>query len=272
MTSIAKNELHFNLACHEMAKSNLLLAYQYTIDLSPNFLSRYLPKPASASFALKDRCINLIKAPLLSLRALLLCVPIVNRVTQLALRFLSPRKLDEFVKSSPMHFRPKKKELEIRYSENIRREFIKNYLTDKIDNKQKFTPSDLDLFKNLGFSSQEVKTIFTELSPALSIDLINSPEFDKVRYSKNTRYKFLVDYLKDKINTGKIKRKMQNRLQITEKDLILSDAARNAFLKLGFKPEDYSDIALSFLKNNQNAILSRDLQQKITVDQKKTLS
>ena len=131
MTSIVKNEIHFNLSCHEMAKNNLSLACKYAIDLSPNFLSRYLPKPASASFSLKDKCLNFfVKAPLLSLRAFSLCVPIANRVTQLALRFLSPKNPSDFIDSC--RFPPKKSELEIRYPV-----FIEESFKDKIKHKIK---------------------------------------------------------------------------------------------------------------------------------------
>ncbi len=135
MTSIAKNELHFNLSCYEMAKNNLSLAYKYAIDLSPNFLSRYLPEPAS--FELKDKCFNLIvKAPLLSLRAFSLCVPILNRITQLALRYLSPKDPSDFINSCP--FPPKKSELNVRYPV-----FIEESFKDKIKCKETIKSKDL---------------------------------------------------------------------------------------------------------------------------------
>ena len=62
--------------------------------------------------AFKDRCVNLIKAPLLLLRASLLCLPATNRVTQLGLRLLSPQLTADFVKLSPFCFT--KAELKIR--------------------------------------------------------------------------------------------------------------------------------------------------------------
>ncbi|MGL4540193.1 MAG: hypothetical protein ACRCU0_04375 [Candidatus Rhabdochlamydia sp.] len=335
MTSIAKNELHFNLSCYEMAKNNLLLAYKYTIDLSPNFLSRYLPEPASASLELKDKCFNLIvKAPLLSLRAILLCVPIANRITQVALRYLSPRNLDDFVKSSPVHFRPKNEELEIRYSENTRRESIKDHYKNNIEQRKKFYLSDLHLFKNLGFNDKECQVIFTQLSPTLTIDLINSSEFKidevKARYSKDTRREFIKKYFENNIeqrkeldlselhsfrkwgfsakeirsiftklspslsidfvnssafkddevskNTcyklmkdcfkNKIKRKTTHQLQIVKSDIELSKIELAAIHKLGFTEEDYFDIALPLLGKNWKAICSRDLQEKISTYQK----
>lgn len=69
------------------------------------------------SIGLKDRCVNLIKASLLLLRSPLLYLPLTNRMTQLALRFLSPRKVLDFATSCPFRCY-RKTELEIRYNEN----------------------------------------------------------------------------------------------------------------------------------------------------------
>lgn len=158
MTSIAKHEWLFNLSCYEMAKNNLSLAYKYAIDLSPNFLSRYLPEPVSASFALKDKCINLIvKAPLLSLRAFSLYVPILNRITQVTLRFLSPKDPSDFINSCPVP--PKKSELNIRYPV-----FIEESFKDKIKRKETIKSRDLKpsnktliLLNKMGITTEEYR-------------------------------------------------------------------------------------------------------------------
>lgn len=116
MNTRVQKEIAFNLYCHEMAKDNVLLACNYMKSTLTGILA--YPNPISKtteSISLKDRCINLIKAPLLLLRTPLLYLPLINRVTQLALRFLSPQQAADFVKTSSCF---SKEELRIRYNHN----------------------------------------------------------------------------------------------------------------------------------------------------------
>lgn len=96
--------MEFNGFCHAMAKSNWSSAYNYITDIFNN------------SVGYKDKCNKIIKASLLTVRGFLLYIPFVNRITQLALRILSPELTREFIES-PSCFG--KEELKIRYSKKV---------------------------------------------------------------------------------------------------------------------------------------------------------
>lgn len=79
-SSAVKNEITFNSHCRQMAKDNVLLACNYM----KSAITGAFTHPVSSSItslAFKDRCMNLIKTPLLLLRAPLLYLPLANRVT-----------------------------------------------------------------------------------------------------------------------------------------------------------------------------------------------
>ncbi|HEV3269122.1 MAG TPA: hypothetical protein VGZ69_00525 [Candidatus Rhabdochlamydia sp.] len=84
-----------------MAKNNLSLAYSYITDIFNDSISH------------KDKCNQIIKASLLTVRSFLLCVPFVNRITQFALRILSP----ELTGEVSSYFG--EEELEIRYGTEV---------------------------------------------------------------------------------------------------------------------------------------------------------
>ncbi|MGL5264551.1 MAG: hypothetical protein ACRDAI_08320 [Candidatus Rhabdochlamydia sp.] len=189
MTSIVKNELLFNSSCQGMAKSNLFSAYKYVIDALPISLSRYLPEPASASFELKDKCFNLIvKAPLLSLRAILLCVPIANRITQLTLRYLSPKDPSDFINLCP--FPPKKSELNVRYPI-----FIEESFKDKIKRKETIKSRDLKpshktgvLLDKMGITTEDYRnTLLNFLAKSPKIKCSDSLKNAVALYVKNNQ-------------------------------------------------------------------------------------
>lgn len=104
MASVLNNEMEFNGFCHVMAKSNWSSAYNYITDIFNN------------SVSYKDKCNKVIKASLLTVRGFLLYIPFVNRITQLALRILSPELSEEFIES-PFCFG--EEELKIRYSTEV---------------------------------------------------------------------------------------------------------------------------------------------------------
>ncbi len=103
MASVLSNEIQFNVFCHVMAKNNWSLAYNYITDIFNN------------SVSYKDKCNKVIKASLLTVRGFLLYTPFVNRITQLALRILSP----ELTIKSFFYFEEKKEDLMIRYSTEV---------------------------------------------------------------------------------------------------------------------------------------------------------
>lgn len=104
MASILNNEMEFNDFCHAMAKSNWPSAYNYITDIFNN------------SVGYKDKCNKVIKASLLTVRGDPLYISFVNRITQLALRVLSPEPTKEFIES-PSCFG--EEELKIRYSAEV---------------------------------------------------------------------------------------------------------------------------------------------------------
>ena len=151
MNTRVQKEIAFNLYCREMAKDNVLLACNYMKSTLTGILA--YPNPISKtteSVSLKDRCINLIKAPLLLLRTPLLYLPLINRVTQLALRFLSPQQAADFVKTSSCF---SKEELRIRYNHNTLVKVLEDSFKKRITKKEKITKLDLDL-------SNDERTIF----------------------------------------------------------------------------------------------------------------
>ena len=102
VSTIVDNEKKFNILCHHMAKDNFSLASNYVKDIFTKSISN------------KDKFINLTKACFLALRTPLLCLPFVNRVTQLFLRLLSPKLTKEFVSS--LDFFKTVEERKLRYS------------------------------------------------------------------------------------------------------------------------------------------------------------
>lgn len=264
VTSAVQKEFAFNSLCREMAKDNGSLAWAY----AKSAFARSVTNPTTP-LAFKDRFVNFIKAPLLLLRASLLCLPATNRVTQLALRFLSPRQPADFVESSA--FRPANAELKIRYNRdtliifaNIRLTSRAEELLEKnIEEEKEFDPSI--------FTNKNLLDAYVKLSPSLSIDLINSPAFKenevKARYSEDTRYKFIESLIE-----GKISEKVAHKLKVTKKDFILSNDEQVAITKLGLTDKDYSNISLHFLAKtakSSNIICDFDLQKKIDYYQKK---
>lgn len=102
VSTILDNEKRFNILCHHMAKNNFSLASNYVEDIFTKSISN------------KDKFIHLTKTCFLALRIPLLYLPLVNRVTQLFLRLLSPKLTKQFVVDSPNFFQVE--ELKIRYS------------------------------------------------------------------------------------------------------------------------------------------------------------
>lgn len=252
VTSAVQKEFAFNSLCREMAKDNGSLAWAY----AKSAFARSVTNPTTP-LAFKDRCVNLIKAPLLLLRASLLCLPATNRVTQLALRFLSPRQPADFVESSA--FRPANAELKIRYNKNILVTFANTRLTSaaekllekNIQENKEFNPS---VFTNKNFLDAYIK-----LTPPLSAELINSPEFkeDEVnaRYSKDALRKFIEDYFKEKI---------AQKGELTKSDLDLSKDEQVIFIsKLGFTYPDCYNIFLDVLAQSPEINYSINLKKEI---------
>ncbi|MGB7128667.1 MAG: hypothetical protein WBD50_06235 [Candidatus Rhabdochlamydia sp.] len=116
MTPILNNEIKFNVLCHTMAKNNLSLACNYITDIFNGSMSH------------KDRCSKAIKASLLAVRGFLLCIPFVNRITQFALRILSP----ELTIRSFFYFG--EEELEIRYGiKTFLKTFIEPFVSKSLE-------------------------------------------------------------------------------------------------------------------------------------------
>lgn len=266
-TSAVRTELAFNSLCREMAKDNISLACNY-IKSAVTGVSTHFIHGSTTSVSFKNRCINLIKAPLLLLRAPLLYLPLTNRVTQLTLCFLFPQKPTDFVEASLFH--PTESELKVRYDENTLAAFTnarlkaaEQLLEKNIRKKQGFDP--------LTFNSKNLLNAYISLSPPLSIVLINSPEFKqdeaKARYSEDMRCKFVEKFIQEKLQ-----QKITNQLQISKNDFIPSNEEKLAIAKLGFTDKSYSNICLRFLakkKDSLNMICSSDLQKKINHYQKK---
>ncbi|QZA58724.1 hypothetical protein [Candidatus Rhabdochlamydia porcellionis] len=242
-TSVIRAELAFNSLCREMAKDNISLAYNY-IKSAVTGVSTHLINGSTASISLKNRCINLIKAPLLLLRAPLLCLPLTNRVTQLALCFLFSQKPADF--ASPFHLT--NAELMVRYNRNTPITFVAE------------KPLEKNILKNKEFNpSMLTNNTYVKLSPPLSIDLINSLEFKedeiKVRYSEDTRRIFMEDYFKDKI---------AQKEKITKSDLDLSKEEQAIFIgKLGFTYSDCNNIFLKYLMQFPKTKYSISLKKEI---------
>lgn len=152
MTSILNNEIKFNVLCHIMAKNNLSLACNYITDIFNDSISH------------KDRCNKTIKASLLIVRGFLLCIPFINRITQFALRILSP----ELTTESFSDFG--EEELEIRYSAEV----LLSYCLQGSQNPDQSSKEELDnlmkifaLFEDLEEfqeALQDPNGFFTELN------------------------------------------------------------------------------------------------------------
>lgn len=238
VTSAVQKEFAFNSLCRKMAKDNRSLAWAY----AKSAFARSVTNPTTP-LAFKDRCVNLIKAPLLLLRASLLCLPATNRVTQLGLRLLSPQLTADFVKLSPFCFT--KAELKIRYNSNTISEFAIARLTYAAEELLEKNIQANNEFNPEIFTNKHLLDAYIKLSPPLSIDFINSPKFEekeaKARYSEVTRREFVESLIEEKIS-GKV----DCKLQITEEDLALSNEEQTAIAKLGFTTEDYFNISLRF--------------------------
>lgn len=104
MAYVLNNEMEFNDFSHVMAKNNWSSAYNYITDIFNN------------SVSYKNTCNKVIKASLLTVRGTVLYIPVVNRITQLVLRILSPELTREFVES-PSCFG--EEELKIRTSTEV---------------------------------------------------------------------------------------------------------------------------------------------------------
>ena len=130
--SALQNEIIFNSHCREMAKDNLSLAGSYITSVFARSVTT-----SATSLTLKGRCMNLMKASLLLPRAFLLCLPLTNRMTQLGLRFLSPKPSIACINSFSSE------ELSIRYNQDrvIELKFtkLKSDVQDKIPTKENIT-------------------------------------------------------------------------------------------------------------------------------------
>ncbi|PWU15332.1 MAG: hypothetical protein C5B45_02860 [Chlamydiae bacterium] len=235
-TSAIQKEMVFNSHCRNMAKDNALLACNYVKSTFTGILAHPVPTIRQTNpIGLKDRCVHLIKAPLLLLRSPLLYLPLINRVTQLALRFLSPEYFN-FRSSSPFRY-VKSTELKIRYNENaLNAAHAKLLLLINTREGNEFNPS---TFTNKGLLDAYIK-----LSPPLSIAFINSPEFKedqvKARYSKDTRCKFVENYFQDEI--AKKEKIANSTCFATFLDLLQDE---QALMKLGFTQQECYDIFLN---------------------------
>ena len=123
MTYLLKNEIRFNMDCHKMAKENWSLAYDYVTDifLERGYIIDVFNGPMSCKYIdYKDIGNNIVKAYSLTVRSFLLYIPFINRITQFALRILSPKLTYECFDLFGV------KELNIRYSKKDRWFFFTN--------------------------------------------------------------------------------------------------------------------------------------------------
>ena len=249
MNSTVQKEIAFNSYCREMAKNNVSLACSYIKSAVIGAFTHPVSNSIT-SLAFKDRCMNLIKTPLLLLRSPLLCLPLANRVTQLALRLLSPKLSIDCINSFSSN-----KEVNIRYSSNARTQQVKNYFLSNFKNKIPFDSSGLPL--DFGFSSEECIDIFTKLSPNLTTELVESSTSEdlQARYSKDMRCKFAEDYFREKIKTKK---------EITISDLNLSGNYLTIFTnRLGLTTKDCDNAFLKVLTQSPEITISKNLQKKL---------
>lgn len=158
MVFAIQKEVNFNLSCYVMARTNILQAKACMKAVVTSILASFTGK----SMSLKDRCTNFAKASGLLVRAPLLCIPFVNRATQLALRLLSPKSLLSDLDSYPLH------EIKIRYSNEMLFQLIKEAMLKKNEDgsrvdksyasslSEKYQLNYQDLLKILD-SSQEIQ-------------------------------------------------------------------------------------------------------------------
>lgn len=278
MISILQNEKNFQSSCYEMAKSNVSLAGSYFKSVFTGTFTHSQPtlaqlvlkaippqpaKPISFPLGLKNRCTNLVKVPFLLVRSPFLCMPLLNRVIQLALRCLSPRNPVDFEKSC---FLPlMEAECEIRYKEDTRVLFVaKKYLEYNLQERKEFNPSK---FKESSREDiQKLVDQYHKLSPTLTSKYINSctckKEEVKIRYSQGIRHQALVELIRELINDKTQKRSMSKQ-PIIEKDLQLLPQERAVITKLGFTTEEYFNACLQFLKHNPTIKCGTALTNKI---------
>lgn len=270
MISILQNERAFQSSCYQMATSNVALADSYLRSFftgvfthSPPTLAQLVlkciptepAKPTSVQLGLKHRCANLVKASLLLIRVPFLCMlplPFLNRITQLALRCLSPRNPVDFIKAcvSPLTIA----EFKIRYKEKTRILFVATqYLDSNLLEGKEFDPSEFDKESSREDIREKLVNQYHELSPLLTIDYINSPECKKeevnIRYSKDIRKNFVEVLIQLKTQDY-----ISLKKEITYETLKLSDRELAAITKLGFTDRDYFYICLESLGNNPRAI------------------
>lgn len=172
MISIAQKEIAFNAFCRGMATDNLVLARQYAKDAVSDIFTRSMNNSKITLPSLKDRCINFkdgfikfIKAFGLVARAPILCLPLVNRTTQLTLRLLSPKLSLDSVISSDFY---KKDEIEVRYSQAAREQFAMNIFRSEfvgkkpvVDGKDlKVSKENATAFAKIGLNPNNCSTIF----------------------------------------------------------------------------------------------------------------
>jgi hypothetical protein len=146
-----------------MARSNVDLAIVYIKDFIQNSPTYSKNNSHTPPLPLKERCTNLAKASGLLARAPLLCLPLVNRVTQLALRFLSRKlSIDYIFPREESAVRYSKEELLIRNTkieEQNKRTECKKYIQKNRSKKQKITLANLE---NFGLSKKEIQEICQE--------------------------------------------------------------------------------------------------------------
>ena len=245
-TSAVENEIAFNSNCREMAKNNVSLACNY-IKSALTGVFTHPTNGSTTSVALKDRCLNSIKTPLLLVRASLLSVPLINRIIQIGLRLLSPQLTADSVQPCPFT----KVELKIRYNSNTLSAAAEKLLKKNIRENNEFNP--------LTFADKNLLDAYTKLSPPLSIDLINSLEFkeDEVeaRYGKEACCKFVEDHFISKIRTKE---------KINKPDLDLSKEEEAIFIsKLSFTRKECDDIFLKVLTQFPEKDLSVNLGKEV---------
>ena len=260
MIYIVQKEIAFNSLCRGMATDNLSLAKQYAQDAMTGAFARFTNNSKGTSLTLKNRCINLAKASGLAARAPLLYIPFVNRITQLALRFLSPELTNTCINSSSFF---KRDEMHVRYSQYTRHKFVEEYFRDNIKQKKRFDPSHLHLFNEVGFHSKECENIFKKLSPPLSIDFINSSEFyaeDEIhaRYSQDTRNTFVESYFKEKIAN-----KQATGKQVIGRDLKISNKNTITFKKIGLSVDNCLNVILNFLAQSPEISRSSHVKEQV---------
>lgn len=152
-----QKEVSFNLSCYAMARNNVSQAAAYMRTVVTNIITHSADD--STSLSLKDRCTNLAKAFGLLTRAPLLCIPLVNRATQFALRLLSPKSLLSELDSYPL------KEIKIRYSTETFSQLVKEALLKKnTEEGRRVNKSDIDsLLKKYRLDYQDVLKILDSL-------------------------------------------------------------------------------------------------------------